>query len=186
MMAMIQPALADTAPAAASSPDGGPLDIVVTATRRLQRQQDVPLAVTAYSAEDVVKSGYKNPTDLQYMSPSIQVSASGGVGFNVRGVGTNSFNAATEQTVGLMVDGVVYGFVDDIGADMSDVARVRSCAARRERTSGRTLRQVSSTSPRSDRPPTGSTAWAMWPMDLTMTPMPAIASMCRSPRRWPV
>jgi iron complex outermembrane receptor protein len=124
MMAMIQPALADTAPAAASSPDGGPLDIVVTATRRLQRQQDVPLAVTAYSAEDVVKSGYKNPTDLQYMSPSIQVSASGGVGFNVRGVGTNSFNAATEQTVGLMVDGVVYGFVDDIGADMSDVARV--------------------------------------------------------------
>lgn len=100
------------------------LDIVVTASRRSQRLQDVPIAVNAYSSEEILKSGYRNPSDLQYLSPSVQVSASGGTGFNVRGVGTNSFNAATEQTVGLVVDGVVYGFVDDIGGDLSDVSRI--------------------------------------------------------------
>ncbi|HEX7874041.1 MAG TPA: TonB-dependent receptor [Sphingobium sp.] len=124
LIALAHPALAQDTPAAPAEATDTGLDIVVTATRRAQRQQDVPIAVTAYSAEELVKSSYKNPTDLQYLSPSVQVSASGGIGFNVRGVGTNSFNAATEQTVGLVVDGVVYGFVDDIGGDLSDVSRV--------------------------------------------------------------
>lgn len=119
-VSMVQPA-ADGVDAAVAP---GGLDILVTATRREARLQEVPVAVTAYSAEQFTNSAYKNPTDLQYISPSIQVSASGGTGFNVRGVGTNSFNSATEQTVGLVIDNVVYGFVDDIGADLSDVSRI--------------------------------------------------------------
>lgn len=99
-------------------------EVMVTATRRVERAQDVPIAVMAITAEDFTQSNYKNPTDLQYVAPSVQVSASGGIGFNVRGVGTNSFNAATEQTVGMVVDGVVSGFVDDIGGDLSDTSRI--------------------------------------------------------------
>ncbi|MFT3906856.1 MAG: TonB-dependent receptor [Steroidobacteraceae bacterium] len=108
-----------------SAPSGGELEeVLVTATRRTERAQDVPIAVQAISAEDFAKSNYKNPTDIQYLSPSVQVSASGGIGFNVRGVGTNSFNAATEQTVGLVVDGVVQGFVDNIGGDLNDASSI--------------------------------------------------------------
>ncbi len=99
-------------------------EVMVTATRRAAPLQEVPIAVTTISAEQFARSAYKNPTDLQYMAPSVQVSASGGIGFNVRGVGTNSFNAATEQTVGMVVDGVVSGFVDDIGGDLTDVTRI--------------------------------------------------------------
>lgn len=113
----------DAVTANAAAPDQG-LDIIVTATRREARLQDVPISVQAISADELAKSSYKNPTDIQYLSPSVQVSASGGIGFTVRGVGTNSFNAATEQTVGLVVDGVVYGFVDDIGGDLSDTSRI--------------------------------------------------------------
>ncbi|CCA90550.1 TonB-dependent receptor [Novosphingobium sp. PP1Y] len=122
LASIVQPAFASEDRAATET--GTSLDIVVTATRREQKLQDVPIAVTAISAEQFVASNYKDPSELQYLSPSVQVSSSGGAGFNVRGVGTNSFNAATEQTVGLVVDGIVYGFVNDLGADMSDVSRV--------------------------------------------------------------
>lgn len=99
-------------------------EVVVTATRRAEAVQNIPIAVTVISGDQFRQTNFKNPIDLQYLSPSIQVSASGGIGFNVRGVGTNSFNLATEQTVGLSVDGVISGFVDDIGGDLSDAARV--------------------------------------------------------------
>lgn len=99
-------------------------DIVVTATRRVERLQDVPLAVTAIEPEQLLNANYKNPSDLQYLAPSVQVSASGGTGFNIRGIGTNSLTSGTEQTVGMVVDGVIYGFADDISADLSDVERI--------------------------------------------------------------
>jgi iron complex outermembrane receptor protein len=108
----------DDAAAAAST------EIVVSATRRDTPVQRVPISVQVIDNDKFVKSSFKNPTDLQYMSPSVQVSASGGIGFNIRGVGTNSYDASTEQTVGLVIDGVVYGFVDDISADLSDIARI--------------------------------------------------------------
>lgn len=124
-MASIGPAMAaDTVGTSAPAASGELEEVLVTATRRTERAQDVPIAIQAISAQDFEKSNYKNPTDLQYLSPSVQVSASGGIGFNVRGVGTNSFNAATEQTVGLVVDGVVQGFVDDIGGDLSDASSI--------------------------------------------------------------
>ncbi|AIT80779.1 TonB-dependent receptor [Novosphingobium pentaromativorans US6-1] len=123
LVAMACPAHAqNVAPEAEKATQG--LDIIVTATRREARAQDIPIAVSAYSAQDIAKANYRNPGDLQYVSPSVQVSTSGGSGFTVRGVGTNSFNAASEQTVGMVIDGIVYGFVDDIGADFSDIARV--------------------------------------------------------------
>jgi iron complex outermembrane receptor protein len=115
-VALSSQALAQEAP--------GVQEVIVTATRRAENIQNVPIAVTAISGKAFEESQFKNPIDLQYVSPSIQMSASGGIGFTVRGVGTNSFNPATEQAVGLSVDGVVYGFVDDIGADLSDVNRI--------------------------------------------------------------
>lgn len=117
-----EPAALETS--GATTDAGQSLDIVVTATRREERLQQVPIAVQVVSQEDFANSAYKNPSDLQYLSPSVQVSATGGVGFTVRGVGTNSYDAATEQTVGMVIDGVVYGFVDDISADLSDIERV--------------------------------------------------------------
>ena len=111
-------------PADAAQLDTNPADITVTATRRVERLQSVPLAVTAISGDEFQRTNLRGPGDLQFLSPSVQLSIVGGNGIYLRGAGINSQNAGTEQSVGLVVDGVVIGFVDDIGGDLTDSARI--------------------------------------------------------------
>ena len=99
-------------------------NIIVTATRRKAPLQKIPVSVYVISGKEFTNSGFKNPSDLQFLSSSMQVTASGGVSYVIRGVGNNSFNAATEQAVGLVIDGVTYGFVSDLSADLTAVEDV--------------------------------------------------------------
>ncbi|HVJ01082.1 MAG TPA: TonB-dependent receptor [Sphingomonas sp.] len=119
-----------TAPVAAQEESARREDeIVVTATRREERLQDVPLAVTAVSAEELARSNLKEVTDIQYLAPNITFSAtnpvSNGGGYQIRGVGTQTYDSSVEQTVGLVVDSVVIGLSRDPGATgFADVERV--------------------------------------------------------------
>ncbi len=118
-------ALALYAPAfAQSSATGEVQEVVVTGGLRTQRLQDAPMAVTAVGAEEFTNSGFKEPRDLQFLSPSIQVSIQGANAVYIRGSGTNSQNGGTEQSVGMVIDGVLMGFVDDIGGDISDLDHI--------------------------------------------------------------
>jgi iron complex outermembrane receptor protein len=116
-----------TAPAfaaeVAAAPDAGSKvdEVVVTGTLRSQRLQDAPVAVTAVAATEFTNSGLKDPRELQFLSPSIQVSIQGANAIYIRGSGTNSQSGGTEQSVGMVIDGVLMGFVDDIGGDISDL-----------------------------------------------------------------
>ncbi len=122
------PALAQETPA--SGGQAAQLgEIVVTATRREQRLQDVPVAVTAVSGETLEQSNFREVTDLQYLAPNVTFSATNpvanGGGYQVRGVGTQTYDSGVEQTVGLVVDGVVIGLPRDPGATgFADVERV--------------------------------------------------------------
>jgi iron complex outermembrane receptor protein len=111
------------ADAAAAAPDAGPKvdEIVVTGALRSQRLQDAPMAVTAVTSEEFTNAGYKSPVDLQFLSPSVQVSVQGANAIYIRGSGTNNTNGSGEQSVGLVIDGVLIGFTDDIGGDISDL-----------------------------------------------------------------
>jgi iron complex outermembrane receptor protein len=113
-------AAADTPPSDSTKVD----EVVVTGGLRAQRLQDAPIAVTAVPATEFTEAGYKSPSDLQFMSPSVQVSVQGANAIYIRGSGTNSALAGTEQSVGLVIDGVIIGFVDDIGGDISDLDHV--------------------------------------------------------------
>lgn len=108
----------------APPPEGASGDIIVTATRRADRLQSVPLAVTAIKGETFAALNLKGPGDLTQLSPSVQLSVVGGNGIFIRGAGINSQNSGTEQSVGMVIDGVVIGFVDDISADMSDLDHI--------------------------------------------------------------
>jgi iron complex outermembrane receptor protein len=122
-----QPSAAPEAPSAGDGPasDGSQLeDIVVTATRQKRSLQDIPVSVNVVAGEQLMESGYKNPSDLQFLSPSIQVASAGGVGFSIRGVGTQSNNLGNEQAVGTVVDGVTYGFNNDTGLDFTGVDQI--------------------------------------------------------------
>ena len=85
-------------------------DIVVTATRRNEALSDVPLAVSAVTAESLEYSGATDIRQLQQLSPSLLVSstqseASAGVA-RIRGIGTVGDNPGLESSVGVFIDGV--------------------------------------------------------------------------------
>ncbi len=95
-------------------------EIVVTATRRAERLQDVPLAVSAVSGDQLAASGAKTVTDLQYSVSGVQFGTTpNDSGFRLRGVGSaGGFTSSSESPVGLVVDGVVVPFgspVDSLG-----------------------------------------------------------------------
>lgn len=122
-MALGAPAYAaDAQPAEATSSKVD--EIVVTGGLRTQRLQEAPMAVTAVKPEEFVNAGLKEPRELQFLSPSIQVSIQGANAIYIRGSGTNSQNGGTEQSVGMVIDGVLMGFVDDIGGDISDLDHI--------------------------------------------------------------
>ncbi|HEX7873193.1 MAG TPA: TonB-dependent receptor [Sphingobium sp.] len=127
MIALAVPAFAQdtgTAPQAASDTPGSE-DIVVTASRRAERLQDVPIAVSAISAEQLGKTGFKNLTDIAYTFSGVQFGTTpNDAGFRVRGVGTlGGFTSASEAPVGLVVDNVVVGFGSPVNS-LGDLERI--------------------------------------------------------------
>ena len=68
-------------------------------------------------------------SDLQYLAPGVSFSATAGTansgGFQVRGIGTQAYSVASEQTVGTVVDDVVIGIPRDPGAaGFSDIEHI--------------------------------------------------------------
>ena len=117
--------VATAAAAATASPPAAPIDqIVVTGALRTQRLQDTPISVTSVPAQEFVTAGYQKPGDIQFLSASVQVAIQGANALFIRGSGTNSANGSTEQSVGMVIDGVLQGFVDDITGDTTDLDHV--------------------------------------------------------------
>jgi len=118
---------AQTAPTTASAQaEAVALDeVVVTATRRSERLQDVPLAVAAVSGDQLKSAGFKGVADLQYSVSGVQFGTTpNDSGFRLRGVGSaGGFTSASESPVGLVVDGVVIGFGSPIDS-LGDLERV--------------------------------------------------------------
>ena len=85
-------------------------EIIVTATKRAQSLQEVPIAVTAFDTEELEAAGISNIKDLRIVTPSLQItqsnSSTDGINFRIRGVGTTGNNPALEGAVGVYMDGV--------------------------------------------------------------------------------
>jgi iron complex outermembrane receptor protein len=113
MFGLAQSALAqDTAappPPATESAEERSGDIIVTAQRREQSLQEVPVAVSVISDEMLSKSNFTTIADVQFLSPGVNYNPNFGGGFNVRGVGTQSLLMTAEQSVALIIDDVIHG-----------------------------------------------------------------------------
>jgi outer membrane receptor protein involved in Fe transport len=85
-------------------------DIVITATRRNQALSDVPMAVSAVTAQNLKYSGASDIRQLNQLAPSLLVSSTSseaGAGVaRIRGVGTVGDNPGLESSVGVFIDGV--------------------------------------------------------------------------------
>jgi iron complex outermembrane recepter protein len=89
-------------------------EIVVTAQKRSEKLQDVPVAVTVVDASQLAAQRVYTIADLARTTPSLEmIQAFGGPGGGgqIRGVGTTSFTRSAEGAVGIVVDGVPQGNV---------------------------------------------------------------------------
>ena len=102
-------------------------EIIVTAQKRAQNIQDIPVAVTALSGEHLVEHGITDMFDLQQTAPGLIVDQSQTAttaNFSIRGIGTSSQNFGLEPSVGLYVDGVYRARQSSLINELADVERV--------------------------------------------------------------
>jgi outer membrane receptor protein involved in Fe transport len=122
------PALAqETAPQEPQAAAGGIQDIVVTARKRAESVQDVPVAVTAISSEMVQRQDLTSIEKIAARTPNLNVGrASNGSGaqLTLRGIGSSSTSIGIEQSVAVVVDGVYYGQGRIINEGFFDLGRV--------------------------------------------------------------
>ncbi|MBY0421348.1 MAG: TonB-dependent receptor [Parvularculaceae bacterium] len=124
--------LAMTASAAAiallAQPAAAQIDeVVVTSQRVEQNLQDVPIAVTALSADDLSQSGVNNFESLNQIVPSLNFrkgTTNAASAVFLRGVGTITFATAAEPSVSTVVDGVVLSRSGQAFADLYDIERI--------------------------------------------------------------
>ena len=103
-------------------------EIIVTAQKREQNLQDVPIAVTAFSGEALALSGVQNIEDLATLSPSVQINSAAATGNNttirIRGIGTTGVNFGLEGAVGFFMDGVYRSRSGTAIGDLIDIERI--------------------------------------------------------------
>lgn len=83
-------------------------EIVVTAQKRQQNLQEVPVSVTAISGDALLDQGVANVQDLGKLTPGLQITATDAAAnpkIFIRGVGLSDFNANAAGAVGIYVDG---------------------------------------------------------------------------------
>jgi iron complex outermembrane recepter protein len=100
-----------SAPAALETADGtsGLGDIVVTAQKREQKLQDVPIAIAVVGGKSLEAAGAQSTLQLQTVAPSLNISSSAGGGVvrpSIRAVGASTNGPGIENSVATYIDGV--------------------------------------------------------------------------------
>ena len=104
-----------------------PGDIIVTAQKRSERLQDVPVAVSVISGDAIALKGGVNLESAQYLVPTLNFRKSGTAinqSLFLRGVGTSTFSIAGEPSISTVVDGVVYSRAGEAFSDLIDIDRI--------------------------------------------------------------
>lgn len=87
-------------------------EIIVTAQRRSERLQDVPISITAFDKNEIEKRGINTVLDVAGATPNLQIKAPQGYGkptIFIRGMGFNDFNASAVGAVGIYNDEIFIG-----------------------------------------------------------------------------
>ena len=101
-------------------------DIVVTANKRAENVQKVPIAITAYSGDQLKALGVTDATQITQQVPGLQLNAfSPNVTiFNLRGISQNNFTDYLEAPIAVYVDDAYMGSINGLSGQLFDVARV--------------------------------------------------------------
>ncbi len=116
-----------TAPVPNAPDEAPPGDIIVTAQKRSERLQDVPVAVSVISGDALASQGKVSLEGAQYLVPTLNFLKSGTTlnqSLFLRGVGTSTFSIAGEPSISTVVDGVVYSRAGEAFGDLVDVDQI--------------------------------------------------------------
>lgn len=126
--AMIGALIPTTVSAQAAATDNtASADIIVTAQKRAQNLQDVPIAITVVSGDRLERSNINSAEQLFQMVPTLTFrkgNTNKDSALSIRGVGTISFSSGVEPSVSTVIDGVVYARTGQQTSDFLDVERI--------------------------------------------------------------
>ena len=120
-----QAARADEEPA---ERDQGMQEVIVTAQKREERLQDVPIAISAFGSEQLQSRGISNISDLDSLAPNVQISTATadntGAQLSIRGAAEINPALFWDPTVGIYLDGVYIGKTLGSVFDLVDLERI--------------------------------------------------------------
>jgi iron complex outermembrane receptor protein len=123
-----QPGSAPDQDTEASQPGGGIQDIIVTAQRREQSVQDVPIAISAFTGDQLASQGVSNTLQLGQYVPNLVAQNNTGIGsanaYYLRGLGNTESIATFDPPVGTYVDDVYLSRQNANNLSLFDVERV--------------------------------------------------------------
>lgn len=102
-------------------------EVIVTAQKRAESLQDVPVAVTVFNAATLQEAGINNASDLAIMTPSLNANANSSpftTRLTIRGIGTAQVDPALEPSVGFFVDGVFMSRSGLGTSELTDIERI--------------------------------------------------------------
>lgn len=100
-------------------------EITVTAQRREQSIQEVPISLEAFTGATLTKEGFRAIEDLSNFSPSVEIDVrTQDQDVSIRGIGTTGNNLGLEQAVPIFVDGVHFGRTSMVMGAFLDLERV--------------------------------------------------------------
>jgi len=124
--AFAQPEAATPSPVAAAARDEG--DIVVTARRRAENQQDVPIAITSLGGDLLQARGITDATQLNQLVPALRVEAfnsPSSMNIGIRGVRPSEIAPGQDPSVGVVFGDISYGFTIGISPLMYDLESIQ-------------------------------------------------------------
>ena len=100
-------------------------EVVVTAQKRSENVQNIPVAVTAVSAESLTKQGSPNLQALQGSAPNVEINSSNAAtGVAIRGIFSTNDGPQGDPAVAFHIDGVYLGRPQSTGGLIYDIQQV--------------------------------------------------------------
>ena len=105
---------------------GGVLEeVIVTARKRAEAIQDVPVSITAFTGNQLRDAGITNLKELGYQTPGLQIDQNSAAQIWIRGIGQRDDGARVDGPVGVYVDGLYLPRRDGQLLDLIDVQSVQ-------------------------------------------------------------
>lgn len=130
-LSIVGAARAQNAPAEETQPETGIQEIIVTAQKRAENVQSVPIAISAFAGAALAERGVNSVSALAAVAPNVNLDSavpfSGSTAVlaaSIRGIGSNDFAFNIDPGVGVYVDGVYLARSVGANQDLLDVQRI--------------------------------------------------------------